>query len=336
MVDVNRYRNWIPDAPAEQVGTQILVDPRQARVWQDSLDHFDELVRRHGPLDRTTLGHWSRQLRSALSAAVTARDTGQESGQHEHRDAETAAQDMYGLTRTDVALLATAGTLDQPAPSAGLQVIGPTRGLHPRALLPVAVVVAVIVTAASVIAGPPALAAASTTVTVGLAAAWVWAWRSRRRAELDVTVGPQITGADNVARRTLTIGVNPALSDLSRELHAATDLSDPLWDLYEQLTELADEAALHARAAGTATVRAYQDGLAQLAGRIERGIAARTHHHRDTATLARDLYNSVGLDDVTAAGLRERLTALDRQWDTLLPETSHTDPHTRNDTGELS
>jgi hypothetical protein len=131
----------------------------------------------------------------------------------------------------------------------------------------------------------------------------------------------------------LAQGNNPCIRIIWRRVADHTvDLDDILWDIYEDLTELADEAARRRDHAGPAELGAYNDGIAELAGKIRRIC-----EQRDTAEAAKEAeaateeeFRREALDELTAGDanrddenaelLQKRLTDKAQMWDRIVPD----------------
>lgn len=116
----------------------------------------------------------------------------------------------------------------------------------------------------------------------------------------------------------LRVGENEALSKIAVMLtENATGTGDVLWDMWEDLTELADEAAAARQDAGPAQLTVYNDNIAAMANRIERVIEQRQASEVDAQEALVELESHS--DTEMAALLAERLTQKNQMWDRLAP-----------------
>lgn len=116
----------------------------------------------------------------------------------------------------------------------------------------------------------------------------------------------------------LRVGENEALSKISDLVTKnATGSGDVLWDMWEDLTELADEAADARQDAGPAQLTVYNDNIAGLANRIARSVEQRQALKVDAQQIQTELESSS--DTELAELLNERLTQKSQMWDRLAP-----------------
>lgn len=321
----NAYGDWIPVVPTQDIGTIVLVDSRQADVWQAAIDTVAT-----ASID----GSQARETCSELHRIVE-----HDLDQIRHQDhgdqliADEATDDLFGHTRYDAELLCKAGTIDQPSPLNGL--LRHVPHIAVTDVFPAVSVIAAVLLVATTIHATGADSAENWALVVALAticltagAGSVLLSRTRRRELLDLDIGPQIQCADGSRRRTIEAGTNTDLANLMRELHdAVPDLTDPLWDLYEQTTDIAEEAALRQAAISQKELQSYNDGIGFKVARIERELAQRKHRAIERQKIQRELETGPsGADDAAAAGLAARLAELDRAWDIILPDSRPNTP----------
>jgi hypothetical protein len=317
---IHAYGDWIPVVPTQDVGTIVLVDSRQADVWQAAVDTIAT-----ASIDGSQGRETCRDLHKIVE---------RELDQIRHQDhgdqliADEATDDLFGRTRYDAELLCRAGAIDQPSPLNGL--LRHVPHIAVTDVFPAVSVIAAVLLVATTIHATGTdspenwvLVVALATICLTTGAGSVLLSRMRRSELLDLDIGPQLQCTDGSRRRTIEAGTNTDLANLMRELHdTVPELTDPLWDLYEQTTDIAEEAALRQAAVSQKELQSYNDGIGIRVARIERELAYRKNRVIERQKIQRELESGPpGADDDAAAGLAARLAELDRAWDVILPDS---------------
>lgn len=120
----------------------------------------------------------------------------------------------------------------------------------------------------------------------------------------------------------LRIGNHAPIGALyNRVAENQTGPHDVLWELWEDLTETAEEAAVQWDTAGPRQRQVYNDHIAEVAGRIERQVSDRTAQQVDTGAIAAELQAPDSQADAEqAALLQRRLADKTRLWDGIVAE----------------
>jgi hypothetical protein len=123
----------------------------------------------------------------------------------------------------------------------------------------------------------------------------------------------------------LRVGENHLIHDTWITLRDhADDYDDVLWGIWEDLTELADEAARRQDDVGQAQRQVYNDGIAALAGKISRLCEQRDAAAVDEEAIIDEL-TAPAEDNELAGLLQRRLTDNTRMWDLIIPDDDTTD-----------
>lgn len=119
---------------------------------------------------------------------------------------------------------------------------------------------------------------------------------------------------------SLRIGDNTLIRETWGTLCDHVDESDDvLWDIWEDLTDLADEAAHQRNNVGPAQLQVYNDSIADLAAKITRLCEERDATAVDNEEILAEL-TAPADDDELADLLQQRLTDKARMWDRIAPD----------------
>lgn len=301
--------SWVPERRAETVGTEVLIDAREARIWGWAIEDTDRVA-------RTEYDSNERRKKVDAIHRQTWREIEQVRDKGPDPDLSPAeiTDDMYGRTRQDVELLISAGTIGQPYPPSALT----ARIKDPINPAPVLVASAV----ASVVLGvfqaaDSAWAAMSIHLVVAvflLACGGFMHWK--RKVDLDdLQIGPAVKMKDGAKTRHFTAGINENLAELMRDLYKEVpDTTDLVWGAYEELTAAADDVAVKRDMLSPTELAAAERDIKQLARRIDFDIMQRRRKKLEERQIQRELTQRSETDP-----LGESLGDPNDRWKGILP-----------------
>lgn len=321
---VTTHHSWIPARHTESVPSWELVDENGSLVFQQHLtDIIAEDTSASGPEGVLDEQQWTQRQMARESLA---RQRAVSSMKQPAIDEGTAAShhavpepflDLYGRSRQDACLAVQAGMV--PEPTAG----DTANWSQNRTLRPVGRFSAVL-TAFAAMFGSSAMFTVSLTSQAGdtgssfftsAVTTFIMAVLIAGGAGVGITIesagrsGPRVIDDAGQQHRGFNGGRHTELAKLMRQVHhttATTDhggVDDPLWDLWESVTELADEATT---VPSRDSQGRYDEAIGQIVEKIHQVIADRAGETLPGVGAARD----VDADPEILAELEEQTAQL--------------------------
>lgn len=276
--------SWVPERRAETVGTEVLIDAREARIWGWAIEDTDRVA-------RTEYDSNERRKKVDAIHRQTWREIEQVRDKGPDPDLSPAeiTDDMYGRTRQDVELLMSAGTIGQPYPPSALM----ARIREPVNSAPLWAAGGIATGFWGIREGVAgdwfAMALLLVIAACLMVLAGVSHWK-RKIDRNDLQSGPEVKKKDGTKTRTLTVGINENLADLMRDLYEEVpDTTDLVWGAYEELTAAADDVAVKRDMLSPTELAAEERDIKQLARRIDFDIMQRRRKKLEERQIQREL-----------------------------------------------
>lgn len=275
---------WVPEHRVETVGTHVLIDARQARIWEYAIEDADDVaLTEHDGRER------DRKVGDIHHRAWREIEQIHDNGPDPDVSPAEITDIMFGRTRQDVELLMLAGTIRQPYPPSALM----ARIREPVNSAPLWAAGGVATGFWGIREGVAGDWFSMALLLVIAACLMVLAGVSHWKRKIDrddLQSGPEVKKKDGTKTRTLTVGINENLADLMRDLYEEVpDTTDLVWGAYEELTAAADDVAVKRDVLSPTELAAAERDIKQLARRIDFDIMQRRRKRLEERQIQREL-----------------------------------------------